>query len=236
MMNPAAIQVSVVMPGLNEQENIAAAVDACFKTFRDLSLAAELVVVDDGSADRTGEIVREKMREFPGRIRMIRHETPQGIGAAFWDGVDHACGEAVVLIPADNENDPGQILRYLSLLDHVDMVVPFVVNPGVRPLSRRVVSRLFTRIINISFGTAFHYTNGTVLYRRAALLSLDRRVHTFFFQADILVRLARKNHLFAEVPYMLNRRAAGSSKALSWKSLRTVACGYLRLLRDGFVR
>ena len=163
---------------------------------------------------------------------MIHHETPKGIGASFWDGVDHAACQTVVLLPADNEIDPRQILRYLSLIEQVDMVVPFVVNPQVRPASRRILSRLFTWIINATFATSFHYTNGTVIYRRAILQTAPYRVNDFFFQTDILVHLAKKKYIFAEVPYLLHQRTGGSTKALSLKSLCTILRGYLRLLID----
>jgi glycosyltransferase involved in cell wall biosynthesis len=231
-MSAPGLQISVVMPGLNEQENIALAIDSAIAAFKELGIRAELVVIDDGSTDGTTEIMRCKCSEYAGLVRMIRHETPKGIGASFWDGVDHAVGQAVVLLPADNEIDPRQILRYLSLIEQVDMVVPFAVNPRVRPAGRRILSRIFTCIINATFATSFHYTNGTVIYRRAILLTAPYRVNDFFFQTDILVHLAQKKYLFAEVPYLLHQRTGGSSKALSLKSLCTVARGYVRLAID----
>jgi dolichol-phosphate mannosyltransferase len=225
-------QISVVMPGLNEQENVALAIDSAVTAFQELGIRGELVVIDDGSTDGTSGIMRRKCSEYAGLVRMIRHETPQGIGASFWDGVDLAAGRAVVLLPADNEIDPRQILRYLSLIEQVDMVIPFVVNPGVRPAGRRILSGLFTRIINATFATSFRYTNGTVLYRKAVLKTLSYRVNDFFFQTDILVHLAKKKYIFAEVPYLLHQRTGGSSKALSFRSLCTVVRGYLRLAID----
>lgn len=226
------LQISVVMPGLNEEENVALAIDSVIASFKTFALRGELIVVDDGSTDGSTEIIRRKCGEYKGLVRMIRHETPHGIGASFWDGVDCAAGKGVVMLPADNENDPDQILRYINLLEYVDMVVPFVVNNGVRAFVRRVLSRFFTRIINATFGTSFHYTNGTVIYRRAVLQTVPYRVNNFFFQTDILVHLAKRKYLFAEVPYLLNKRAGGASKAVSLKSLCTILRGYLRLVID----
>lgn len=231
-MSANGLQVSVVMPGLNEQDNVELAIDGVIAAFKKLGIRGELIVIDDGSTDRSSDIIQRKCSQYDGLVRMIRHETPKGIGASFWDGVDQAAGQAAVMLPADNENDPVQILRYLSLLEQVDMVVPFAVNAHVRPAGRRFVSRLFTRIINATFSTSFHYTNGTVIYRRSVLKAVPYRVNNFFFQTDILVHLAKRGYLFAEVPYLLNQRAGGSSKALSFRSLRTIVQGYLRLFAD----
>ncbi len=229
-MSDSEFQVSVVMPGLNEQESVSGVVESTVTAFKELGIRGELIVIDDGSTDRTGELVQQKMREYPGVVRLIRHEVPHGIGGSFWDGVAHAAGRSVVLLPADNEIDPRQILRYLCLIEHVDMVVPYVVNTGVRPFSRRLTSWLFTRIINATFFTSFQYTNGTVIYRRERLLSLDYRVNNFFFQTDILIHLARKGCLYAQVPYALTPRKGGASKAISLRSLAAVIRAYLRLL------
>lgn len=56
---------------------------------------------------------------------MVKHDRPLGIGASFWDGVDHANGDIVVMLPGDNENDSREIFRYLELLEQVDIVIPF---------------------------------------------------------------------------------------------------------------
>lgn len=219
------------MPALNEQDNISFAIHNTLQAFKDFDISGEIVVVNDGSTDRTKEIVAGIMKESP-NVQMVTHDTPQGIGASFWDGVDHSSNEVISMFPGDNENDPWEILLYAKLLDHVDIVVPFVFNKQTRSLWRNILSFVYRFIINTTFMINFNYTNGTVLYRKSVLKELGYRSSSFFFQTDILVRSAKRGYLFAEVPYRLGARKAGFSKAVSFPSLAKVMRGYIRLVRD----
>ncbi|NLO91448.1 MAG: glycosyltransferase family 2 protein [Elusimicrobia bacterium] len=228
------VKVSVIMPALNEERNIAAAISNSIQAFQDAGIAGEVVVVNDGSTDRTAELAANLSAANPGMVQLVRHETPQGIGASFWDGVDHARGEVVVMLPGDNENDPWEIFRYYRLLEHVDMVIPFIFNKEVRSLFRNALSFAYRFIINTTFLVYFNYTNGTVLYRKSILRELKYRSTGFFFQTDMLIRLVKHGYLFAEVPYRLGQRKTGVSKAVSFPSFIRVAKGYVRLVRDQY--
>lgn len=219
------------MPALNEEKNIVSAIKNTLIALEEFGISGEIVIVNDGSSDKTKQLVNELIRTDK-RIRMLSHNTPKGIGASFWDGVDNARGASIVLIPGDNENDPLEILRYFKLLEHVDIIIPFVFNKQARSLFRNGLSFIYRFIINSTFLVNFNYTNGTILYRKSILNELDFRSTGFFFQTDILVRTVKKGYLFAEVPYRLGARKEGISKAISFPSLLQVIRGYLRLVHD----
>ena len=128
-------KLAVIMPATERRSERRGRHPATLASLDAFAIDGELIVVDDGSSDRTGQCIREAMARDP-RVRMVRHETPQGVGAAFWDGVAAARGEFVTMMPGDNENDPRETLRYASLLEHVDIVLPFVFNKSVRSRSR----------------------------------------------------------------------------------------------------
>jgi len=221
------------MPALNEEANIASALSRSLGAFDDAGLRGEVVVINDGSTDRTVALV-ETAAAADGRNRVVllNHDVPRGIGASFRDGVRAARGEVVAMMPGDDENDPSEILRYLPLMEQVDLVVPFVFNREVRPRSRNLLSTLYRTIVNLSFGLNFTYTNGTVLYRRPILSGSENTSDGFFFQTENIVRLARRGYLYAEVPYRLDIRREGESKAVSFRSLTQVMKDYLRLIRE----
>ncbi len=223
--------LTVVMPALNEEKNILSAVNSTLEAFKSFDIDGEIIVINDGSTDRTEKIVKEIISN-EGRIRMITHQSPQGIGASFWDGADKAYGDAVVMLPGDGENDPRETFRYYKLLEDVDIVIPFLYNEGSRPLSRKALSFIYRFIINATFMVNFNYTNGTVLYRRSILQDLPYRNRGFFFQTDILIRTVKRGYLFAEVPYKIGSRKHGASKAVSFPSFLKVVRGYARLVRD----
>lgn len=227
----AALTVSIVMPSLNEENNVLSAIKDTLQSFDDFGIDGEIIVINDGSTDNTRSLV-EKVILNQRRVRLINHDTPQGIGASFWDGVRNAKGDVVTMFPGDNENDPWETLRYFRLLDHVDIVIPFVYNREVRSVFRNALSYLYRFIVNTSFLVNFNYTNGTILYRRSVLNELNSMSTGFFFQTDILIRAVKKGYLFAEVPYRLNLRSSGKSKAVSFPSLMQVSKGYLKLVKD----
>lgn len=230
-MDDPKISLSVIMPALNEEQNIEKAVTNALNGLDDFGIDGEVIVINDGSSDKTPALVAA-IQDRDDRVKMVSHESPWGFGASFWDGVDHATKEHVVLLPGDNENDPWEIMRYVPLLGHVDIVIPFVYNKEARSVYRRMLSFTYRMIVNVTFHTNLNYTNGTILYRRALLMSLPHRSGSFFFQTDILIRLLRQGYLFAEVPYRLDQREGGVSKAVSFPSFVQVGKGYLKLFKD----
>ncbi len=227
-MNATMPTLTVVMPALNEEANIAAAIESTLRAFDHHGIAGELIVVNDGSRDRTPELVKLYMAREP-RIRLIEHDTPKGIGASFWDGVRAARHQFVTMFPGDNENDPVDALTYFHLTRDVDIIVPFIHNVEIRSVTRRIVSSVYRFIINMSFGMNLNYTNGTVIYNTGVIRQITPRATGFFYQAEILVRLIRAGYLYAETPHFLSQRATGRTKALTLRSFIKVAREYLSL-------
>ncbi|MBI5892284.1 MAG: glycosyltransferase family 2 protein [Deltaproteobacteria bacterium] len=202
------------------------AVENVINTFSRIGISGEIIVINDGSTDKTKETVEDLIKKCP-FIRLINHSKPHGIGASFWEGVKESKGEAVVMLPGDGENDAFEILRYMPLMDNVDIIIPFVYNKMVRTLKRRIISKLYKAIINISFRMLLNYMNGTVMYRKCILEGADLQATGFFYQTELLIKCIKNGYLYAEVPYALKTRGTGESKAVTLKSLIAVTKGYL---------
>lgn len=224
--------VTVVMPALDEEGCLVASVANVLESFSRCGIAGELIIVNDGSSDGTGDLAERLRAVHPAVIGVIHHESPRGIGAAFWAGVVRAGGKVVVMIPGDGENDAGEILVHLPLLQRVDMVVPYVCNPQVRTSSRRLLSVLYGKIVNLSFGLSLKYLNGTVMYRREALCGIQLKSSGFFYQAELLIKTVRRGCRYAEVPYRLSRRHGGGSKATTWRAFVRVLRAYVVVFLD----
>lgn len=224
-------KISVIVPAHNEEKNILLTIENIISSFSKLNLKGEIIVIDDGSTDNTFELVENKRKEIP-FLRVLRNKKKSGVGFSFWGGIEEATGEAVVMIPGDNENDAYEILRYYHLLDDVDIVVNFIYNKEIRPLLRRILSFIYNLIINFTFLTKFHYTNGTIMVRRLVLKSVTHKSKGFFFQTEFLIKLVKRGYLFAEVPSRLDLRKEGKSQAVKLSSFLKVAKDYLNLVKD----
>ncbi len=225
------VNITIVMPALNEEGNIKAAVECTIRALDEANVNGELIIVNDGSTDNTGNIA-EELRKTDKRIFVIHHDTPKGIGYSFWEGVSRANNEAVVLYPGDNEMLPAEMLLYLHELSNVDIVVPFIVNETVRSPFRRLMSGIYTFMIRILFGLNVHHSNGLVLYRRSILKDIKLKSHGFFYQTELLCKTVRRGYLYAEVPYYTRPRASGKSKAFSIKSILNLSLNMSRLLAE----
>jgi len=223
------------MPCLNEEKSLRTAALAAHQDLRDAGVTGELIIVNDGSVDATHEIGVELERELANVIYK-RNDTNLGIGGAYWEGCKLASHDYVVMIPGDNENSVRQVLKYLDLVDRVDIVIPFVQNQEIRDRYRRLISGTYRWIINLSFGTTLNYTNGTVIYNRHALASVELAAYGFFYQTELLVKLLRKGFLYAEVPLVLSKRDGGRSTALSFRSLTALMRSFGRFFFDVHVR
>jgi len=225
------LTLSVIMPALNEEKNIEKAIFSTLNAFEKFKITGEILVVNDGSTDKTQAIVN-RIVENNAQIRLINHDKPKGVGYSFWDGVKNSSSDIVVMFPGDNENDPVDALSFLFLMHNVDIIIPFIHNVDVREKIRRIISSTFRFIINVSFGINLNYTNGTVFYRRAILDDFELKNFGFLYQSELLIKLLRKGYLFAEVPNFLLTRTNGKSKAITLNSLLQVMKGYLMLVHD----
>ena len=223
--------VTVVMPALNEELNLAGAVENVLHSFERSAVAGQLLIINDGSSDRTGPIAEAYAAAYP-FVQVIHHATPQGIGASFWDGAGKSAADVVTMIPGDGENDAFEILRYLPLMAQVDIVIPFVYNREARSVKRRLLSIFYREIIKASFGLSLNYMNGTVMYRRTVFTGIELKNGGFFYQTELLIKTIRSGYLYAEVPCALLQRAGGNSHATTFRSLLRVARGFLSTFAD----
>ncbi len=219
-------KLSVIMPALNEEDNINEAVENVVESFGRMGISGEIIIINDGSTDETEVVIKDLIKKYP-FVRTISHDKPKGLGGSYWEGVKKARGEIVTMLPGDGENDSYEILRYISLMNNVDIVIPYIYNKYVRSWKRRMLSKIYKAIINLSFGMLLNYMNGTVMYRRSVLLDIDLKNTGFFYQTELLIKCIRKGYLYAEVPYAIKKRTGGKSKALTIKSFIRVVYGYI---------
>lgn len=110
------IVISVVIPAYNEEESVPPLVREIAAAVRPLGLPFEILVVDDGSADRTAEVAAGLAPEFP-ELRTLRHARNFGQSAGMATGFARARGAIVVTLDSDGQNDPADIPRLLAALD-----------------------------------------------------------------------------------------------------------------------
>ena len=219
---------SVIVPALNEEENLRPAVEAVLQEIGPLATALEVLIFDDASTDRTGEVA-DRLAAADGRVRVFHNPRRLNIGGIYKAGVREARGEYVFLIPGDNEIRVDEVARGLKYLEQADVVIFYVTNVRVRPWLRRRLSRLYAWLVNQLFGTDFSYTNGTNVFRTEVVRRIPIRADGFSYQTEAVVKAVRSGVNFVEVGIELKARESGRSKAITWNNLTDVAVALGRL-------
>jgi glycosyltransferase involved in cell wall biosynthesis len=202
--------LSVVIPVYNEEASLSPLWAELRGVLESLGLAFEVVFVDDGSRDRSAEIIRA-FRETDQRVRLVRLKANCGETAATDAGFKAARGARVVVMDADLQNDPADIPMLLSHLDQWDAVTGWRVDRASGDnLVRRVSSRVANRIRNWVSDETIQDSGCTFrAFRRECLreLVLYRGFHRF-----IPTLLKMRGYRVIEVPVRHRPRRFGQSK------------------------
>lgn len=223
-----SISLTIVIPALNEEQNLKATIRRIVNALSDSGIDWEIALVNDGSTDKTGDISNDLASNEP-RIKVIHHQRSMGIGYCVREGIKSSSKDSISWLPGDGENDPYELLKYLPILEHVDIITSFVVNVGVRSWGRRFLSTLYLWLINLSFGTMFNYTNGSAIYRRSVFQVVKPQANGFFFPAECLIKAVRAGFIFAEVPVRVKKRVRGYTESISFKSICIVIWEFINL-------
>jgi len=202
--------LSVVIPVYNEEASLSPLWSELRAVLERLGLVFEVVFVDDGSRDRSAEIIRS-FRESDQRVRLVRLKTNGGETAATDAGFKAARGRRVVVMDADLQNDPSDIPMLLSYLDQWDAVTGWRVDRAAGDsVVRRASSRIANRVRNWVSDETIRDSGCTFrAFRRECLrgLVLYRGFHRF-----IPTLLKMRGYRVIEVPVGHRPRQFGRSK------------------------
>jgi glycosyltransferase involved in cell wall biosynthesis len=202
--------LSVVIPVYDEEASLPRLWPELREVLEGLGLDAEVIFVDDGSRDRSAEVVRA-LREEDRRVRLVRLKANAGETAATDAGFRAAQGRWVVTMDADLQNDPRDIPALLAQLDRWDAACGWRVTRSTGDsLARRVSSRVANRVRNALSDETIHDSGCTFrAFRRECLrgLVLYRGFHRF---VPTLLRL--QGYRVVEVPVNHRPRRFGRSK------------------------
>jgi glycosyltransferase involved in cell wall biosynthesis len=219
---PQAVQVSVVIPCLNEQENIDSCVRSALGALAAARLAGEVVVVDNDSDDRSAELAERA------GARVV-HEPRRGYGSAYLAGFAAARGGYIVMADADLTYDFNEIPRFVRELDAgAELVMGDRmdnIQPGAMPwLHRYIGNPILTGLLNLFFRTGVKDAHcGMRALRAEVLPKLDLRTPGMEFASEMVIRAAKEKLRIAEFPIEYHPRG-GESKLSSfrdgWRHLR----------------
>jgi glycosyltransferase involved in cell wall biosynthesis len=219
-MQNVQIKLSVVVPVFNEEENLHALVAEVQSALKETGLNYELLLVDDGSTDRTAILLEELASESP-QTKVILLRRNFGQTAAMAAGFDHALGEVIVPMDGDLQNDPRDIPRLLDKLDEgYDVVSGWRKDRKDKFFSRRLPSILANALISRMTDVSLHdYGCSLKAYRREVLAGINLYGELHRFVPALASQFGAK---VAEIPVNHRPRKAGTSKYGIDRTMRVV--------------
>ena len=209
------IDISVVVPVYNEEENLPVLIPQIAEVLRPLGKTFEMIFVDDGSKDQSRRILKEMASQYP-QIRIIGFKKNCGETAAGAAGIKEAQGGIVITIDADLQNDPEDIPRMLDHLNEYDMVTGWR-QKREDSWVKRITSRIANRIRNSLSGEEIQDSGCTFrAYKRECLreIKLYKGMHRFI---PTLVKM--EGFRVIEIPIAHHPRKFGVSKYTTWNRM-----------------
>ena len=206
----ASMRISLVIPCYNEEESLPHLIDEIDEVVRSENLDAEVILVDDGSQDRTAQMIADKAAEG-GIYRAIIFRRNHGQTAAMQAGIDHATGDVIVPLDADLQNPPCEIPKLLTKLDEgYDVVSGWRKDRQDKALTRKLPSQIANWLIGKIGGVPLHdYGCSLKAYRRDVIedVRLYGEMHRF-----IPIYAKWQGAKVTEIPVLHRAREHGESK------------------------
>jgi len=202
--------LSIVLPAYNEEANVESAVEEVSTVAQQLGMDYEIILVNDGSTDRTGEISRELAQRIP-NFRLVEHYPNRGYGGSLKAGFAAATRELIAFAPADNQFAFSEINRLLERLDEADIVSGYRADRQDN-IVRKFFAFGWNTLMRLLFGYLCRDVDcGFKLFRRDILEHVTIVSDGAMVDTEFLFKARARGYRIADVPVTHLPRLAGES-------------------------
>ena len=210
--------VSIIIPAKNEAKNIGSTIEGIREAFKKEKIAYDIIVINDGSSDGTGKVIKYMADEDP-NVRIVRNREPFGFGSAIKKGLEEYRGDMAIIAMADASDSPEDMIRYVrEVWAGADCCF------GTRwckeakvegyPLLKYILNRTVNTLLNFLFG--LHYndtTNAFKCYSRQAIQGIKPLISRHFnITVEMPLKAVVRGYSYKVIPVGWHERKKGVSK------------------------
>jgi glycosyltransferase involved in cell wall biosynthesis len=221
-------KLSLVLPAHNEEENLRPVVERALEILPQHCRDWEIIVVNDGSRDRTGEIAAALEQANPNRVRLVTHSRNRGYGAALTSGFDAATGDYLMFMDSDRQFDIADIERLASFVGRYDIVAGYRIKRN-DPWYRFAIGYTFNTIVMVLFGIFLRDIDcGFKIFRAGLLKGMELTSPGALINTEIHAKANRQGASLVEVGVNHYPRLVGEQ---SGASVRVILRAMLEIIK-----
>lgn len=215
--------LSLFVACYNEEDGIVPTLETVVAATTEAGVSYDIVIIDDCSNDRSVEVILKYLQSHPELpITLYVNTVNQGLGSNYAEGAFRCRGKYYRLICGDNVESKETLVSIFRHIGQADIIIPYPADTAFRGAFRRLVSRSYTALVNLLSGYSIRYYNGLAVHLRYNVMRWHSNSHGFGFQADLLTRLLDLQATYIEIPVYPNERAAGATKAFTFRNICSV--------------
>ena len=224
--------ITVMVAALNEEARLEGTIINLVKSAKQAgSVLLDIVVVDDGSTDRTPQVIKRLEKRYP-FVRSIHHAKNMGIGTGLREVITIAKYSKFMLIPGDNLVAPSLIKKLFVNRNKAELVISYQLNKEIRTVLRNILSDLYGLIYMATFNVWIQYLNSVCIYPTRKLQKIDIKSSRFSICAEMTIKLLRLGCTFYELPGVYMKVGLPGSTSISFKNLIEIFSTYLRMIYE----
>jgi glycosyltransferase involved in cell wall biosynthesis len=206
--------ISLFFPVYRDENTVRRVTDKALAVLAEVAAEYEVIIIDDGSPDRAGEIADDLAREHP-QVSVVHHPNNRGYGAAIKSGFERARYEWICFTDGDDEYDVFDLRKLIMLRDFYDLIITFRY-AKVYSGQRQVISWVYNSVLRKLFRTQYRdISTGLRLIRKSLVDQLVCQSDSPFIGAEITIKSMLKGYRIGEVGIQTFPREFGRGASVS---------------------
>lgn len=202
--------LSVVIPAYNEEGNLANLVKQTLKDAQKISRDFEVIVVNDGSVDKTADVAQSLAKAYK-EVKIVNHKRNQGLALAWRTGIKSCKKDIILYIEGDGQQPFKDQYSLLKKIKYVDVVLGIRAYRFDYSLFRKILSWGYILLIRIFFNLKYKDVGWSQVYRRKIFDKVKLKSTTPFFDTEVIIKARRSGFKVAEAHSSYRRRESGST-------------------------
>ena len=233
-MGNGELNVSLFFPVYKDEATVRTVAERALRMLENTADAFEIIIVDDGSPDRSGAIADELAREHPSAMRVIHHPGNRGYGAALRTGVAACRYDWICMVDGDDEYDVEDLRKMLKLREHYSLIIAFRFKK-LYSTRRIFISFVYNVVLRILFRTPFRdVSTGIRAFHRKILEDIELTCDSPFIGAELAIKAMLSGYPVGELGIQTFPRQFGAGSAVSPRNIMLTIRDIFRVRRDIF--